>query len=80
MYWHSYRIDGKSSVIDNLLAALCTLHSSLLLRVTAGCIDTGLPAGRRYFGHLDKPLIETANVHHARWVMSTETRCKAASD
>src|SRR5215218_10288917 len=41
---------------------------------TAGCIDTGLPAGRRYFGQSDKPLVETANVHHARWVMFTETR------
>src|SRR5215211_4913719 len=40
---------------------------------TAGCIDTGLPAGRRYFGQSDKPLVETANVHHARWVMFTET-------
>ena len=35
------------------------------LRYTAGCIDTGLPAGRRYFGQSDKPLIETARVHHA---------------
>jgi hypothetical protein len=33
--------------------------------LTAGCIDTGLPAGRRYFGQSDKPLIETARVHHA---------------
>jgi hypothetical protein len=41
----------------------------------AGCIDTGLPAGRRYFGQSDKPLVETAYVHHARWVMFTETRC-----
>src|SRR5215212_2025968 len=42
---------------------------------TAGCIDTGLLAGRRYFGQSDKTLIETANVHHARWVIFTETRC-----
>jgi hypothetical protein len=33
--------------------------------VTAGCIDTGLPARRRYFGQSDKPLIETAKVQHA---------------
>jgi hypothetical protein len=44
--------------------------------LTASCIDTGLPAGRRYFGQSDKPLLETANVHHRRWVMFTETRCK----
>ena len=43
----------------------------------AGCIDTGLPAGRRNFGQSVKTLIETANVHHARWVMFTETRCEA---
>jgi hypothetical protein len=40
--------------------------------VTAGYIDTGLPAGRSYFGQSDKPLVETANVHHERWVMFTE--------
>jgi len=34
--------------------------------LTAGCIDTGLPAGRRNFGQSVKTLIETANVHHAR--------------
>jgi Type III restriction enzyme, res subunit len=44
--------------------------------LTAGCIDTGLPAGRSYFGQSDKPLVETTNVHHARWVMFTETRCR----
>jgi hypothetical protein len=44
--------------------------------VTAGCIDIDLPAGRPYFGQSDKPLIETAKVHHARWVMFTETRCE----
>src|SRR5215208_1495838 len=43
-------------------------------RLTASCIDTGLPAGRCYFGQSDKPLLETANVHHRRWVMFTETR------
>src|SRR5215208_6274612 len=44
--------------------------------LTAGCIDTGLPAGRRNFGQSVKTLIETANVHHARWVMFTETSCE----
>src|SRR5215212_10532619 len=44
--------------------------------LTAGCIDTGLPAGRRYFGQSDKSLIETAKVQHATWVMLTENRCK----
>jgi hypothetical protein len=34
--------------------------------LTAGCIDTGLPAGRRNFGQSVKTLIETANVPHAR--------------
>jgi hypothetical protein len=43
---------------------------------TAGCIDTGLPVGRRYFGQSDKPFVETAIVHHARWVMFIETRCR----
>jgi Arylsulfotransferase (ASST) len=32
---------------------------------TAGCINTDLPAGRRYFGQSDRPLIEIAHVHHA---------------
>src|SRR5215203_2931617 len=35
-------------------------------RLTAGCIDTGLPAGRRNIGQSVKTLIETANVYHAR--------------
>jgi hypothetical protein len=48
----------------------------LIVLVTAGCIDTGLPTGRRNFGQSVKTLIETANVHHARWVMFTETRCQ----
>ena len=34
--------------------------------LTAGCIDTGLPAGRRNIGQSVKTLIETANVYHAR--------------
>src|SRR5215208_7916708 len=34
---------------------------SALPVLTAGCIDTGLPAGRRNFGQSDKTLIETAN-------------------
>jgi hypothetical protein len=42
--------------------------------VIAGCIDTGRPAGRRYFGQSDKPLIEIAKMQHATWVMFTETR------
>jgi hypothetical protein len=45
------------------------------LSSTAGCIDTDLPAGRRNFGLSDRPLTETTNVHHAMWVMSTETCC-----
>jgi hypothetical protein len=44
--------------------------------LTAGCTDTDLPAGRRYFGQSDKPLIGTAHVYHAMWVMFTETRCE----
>ena len=44
-------------------------------RPTAGCIDTDLPAGRRYFGKSDKPLIDTKHVHHAMWVMFNKTRC-----
>ena len=48
--------------------------------LTAGCIDTGVPAGRRNFGQSVKTLIETANVHHARWVMFTETRCEYMLD
>src|SRR5215213_2768056 len=48
-------------------------------RSTAGCTDTDLPAGRRYFGQSDKPLIGTAHVYHAMWVMFTETRCKNES-
>src|SRR5215207_1540227 len=44
--------------------------------LTAGCTDTDLPAGRRYFGQSDKPLIGTAHVYHAMWVMFTETRCR----
>ena len=49
------------------------------LKYTAGCIDTGLPVGRRYFGQSDKPFVETAIVHHARWVMFIETRCHRRS-
>jgi hypothetical protein len=44
--------------------------------VTAGCIDTDLPAGRRNTSLSDKPLIETTHVHHAMWVMSIETCCE----
>jgi hypothetical protein len=43
--------------------------------VTADCIDTDLPAGRHFLGQPDKPLIEAARVHHALWIMFTETRC-----
>jgi hypothetical protein len=50
------------------------------LSSTAGCIDTDLPAGRRNFGLSDRSLIETTNVHHAMWVMSTETCCEQGSD
>ncbi len=46
--------------------------------LTAGCIDTDLPAGRRNVGLVDRPLIETTHVHHAIWVMSTETRCETS--
>jgi hypothetical protein len=53
--------------------------SNLGANLTAGCIDTGLPAGRRNFGQSVKTLIETANVHHARWVMFTETRCSLSA-
>jgi hypothetical protein len=70
----------------NVCTSERTAHApSLMLQVagrgyaellTAGCIDTGLPAGQRYFGQSDKPLVETANVHHGRWVMFTETRCE----
>jgi hypothetical protein len=52
------------------------LYEPILLPLTAGCIDTDLPAGRRNFGQSDKPLIEIAHVHHAMWVTFTETRCK----
>ena len=44
--------------------------------MTAGCIDTDLPAGRRNFGQSDKPLLEIAHAHHAMWVTFTETRCE----
>jgi hypothetical protein len=44
--------------------------------LTADCIDTDSPTGRGYSGHLGKPLIEIAHVHHATWVMLTETRCE----
>jgi hypothetical protein len=47
-----------------------------ILVLTAGCIDTELPAGRGYSGQSGKPLIEIAHVHHAMWLMSTETRCE----
>src|SRR5215212_11942969 len=49
-------------------------------RLTAGCIDTDLPAGRHNFGRSGKPLIEIAHVHHALWVTFTETRCKKPSE
>jgi hypothetical protein len=42
---------------------------------TAGCIDTDLPAGRRYSSQSGKPLIQIAHVHHAVWVTFIETRC-----
>src|SRR5215212_5725959 len=44
--------------------------------ITAGCIDTDPPSSRCYFDRSDKPLIQTAHVHHAMWVISTETRCQ----
>jgi len=34
-----------------------------------------LPAGRGYSGQSGEPLIEIAHMHHATWVMATETRC-----
>jgi hypothetical protein len=46
-----------------------------LFQFTAGYIDADLPAGRGYSGQSGKPLIEIARVHHAMWVMFTETRC-----
>ena len=61
--------------LDLRLPAQRGVEANLRVVVTAGCIDTGLPAGRRNFGQSVKTLIETANVHHARWVMFTETRC-----
>src|SRR5215211_6199312 len=50
----------------------------LLLRhpLTAGCIDTDLPAVRRTLGRSDRFHIESAHAHHAIRVMSTETRCE----
>jgi len=44
--------------------------------ISSGCIDTDLPAGRRYSGQSGKPLVEIAHVYHAMWVMFTETCCK----
>jgi hypothetical protein len=54
------------------------LHHPHSVVVTAGCIDTDPSAGRRYFGISDRSLIETTHVHHAMWVMSTETCCYSA--
>ena len=45
---------------------------------TAGCSETDLPTGRRNFGLSDGPPMETTNMHHAMWVMSTETCCIAS--
>ena len=55
--------------------------TSTLLRhpLTADCIDTDPPAGRGYSGQAGKPLFEIAHVHHAMWLMFTETRCKTPS-
>src|SRR3712207_9085099 len=47
------------------------------LRLTAGCIDTDLPAVRRTLGRSDRFHIESAHAHHAIRVMSSETRCRA---
>src|SRR5215217_350493 len=44
--------------------------------LTAGCIDTDLPAVRRTLGRSDRFHIESAHAHHAIRVMSTETRCE----
>jgi hypothetical protein len=44
---------------------------------TADCIDTDPPTGRGYSGQSGQPLIEIAHVHHATWVMFTETRCNS---
>jgi hypothetical protein len=61
-----------ASIWDGVLCSSLTVYVPL----TAGCIDTDLPAGRGYSGQSGKPLIEIAHVHHAVWVMFTETHCK----
>ena len=48
--------------------------------LTAGCIDTGLPAGQRNHGQPDKPLIVIAHMHHAMWVTFSETCCDIHQD
>src|SRR5919112_1615350 len=63
----------------SVLAYIRRAQFSSIPEPTAGCIDTGLPVGRRYFGQSDKPFVETAIVHHARWVMFIETRCHRRS-
>jgi hypothetical protein len=45
-------------------------------RLTAGCIDTELSAVRRTLGRSERSHIESAHVHHAMRVTSTETRCE----
>src|SRR5215211_7508446 len=65
----------RSTVTSSYSEATDTVSSVESLS-TAGCTDTDLPAGRRYFGQSDKPLIGTAHVYHAMWVMFTETRCR----
>ena len=45
------------------------------MRLSAGCIDTDLPAGRHIFGQSDNALIEIAHMHHAMWVTFGETCC-----
>ena len=68
---------GESQTLRRSLGELPKGEGGTLEKApAAGCTDTDLPAGRRYFGQSDKPLIGTAHVYHAMWVMFTETRCE----
>jgi hypothetical protein len=68
-------IAGEKVEVPTVLSGTTPFQRQVLEVVTAGCIDTDLPAGRGYSGESGKPLIEIAHVHHPMWVVFTETRC-----
>ena len=70
---------AEASRVKTRASTISLIIPPVMPRLTAGCIDIGLPAVRRTFCGSDRSFVEslvaTAHVNHATRVMSTETRC-----